>query len=178
MANSPDLNSERFFNDLYDQTMDWMAVGRRAQVQAQFSPQIVRNWTQKLERVNGKAPVSLDLTRAVILEDIDVSLALVLGRFPRRWADQEPNWGLQYGVQTKGLMPHDQEPIDWLKFCVDPYAARGTGDFYVYPAESRELWSGSLIDNMRRLGPIDSINLFNECIDSIRYAARLVAFHS
>lgn len=177
--NSPDLTPERFFNELYDQTVAWMTVNRNAQEKARFSPQIVRNWAQKLvQGNNGRAPVSLDLTRAVILEDIDVSLALVLGRFPRRWADQESNWGLQYGVQTKGLMPHDREPIDWLKFCVDPYAYRGTGDFYVYPAESQELWSGSLIDNMRRLGPIDSINLFNECIDSIRYAARLVAFHS
>lgn len=175
---SPDLTPERFFNNLYDQTVGWMTVDRRAQVQAQFSPQIVRNWTQKLERDTGRAPVSLDLTRAVILEDIDVSLALVLGRFPRRWANQEPNWGLQYGVQPKGLMPYDQEPTDWLRFCVDPYAYRGTGDFYVYPAESQELWSGSLIDNMHRLGPIDSIDLFNQCMDSIRYAAKVVAFHS
>lgn len=175
---SPDLTPEKFFNEIYDQTLGWMRVRRQATLKAEFSPQTVRNWTQKLARGQGRTPFSLDLTRAVILEDIDISLALVLGRFPRRWADTPPSCGLQYGIQPKGLMPYDREPTDWLKFCVDPYAYRGTGDFYVYPEGSRELWSGSLIDNMRRLGPIDSTNLLDECINSIQYAAKLVAFHS
>ncbi len=174
---SPDLSPEQFFTEVYDQTLLWMTGHRRAQTLAQFDHQIVRKWTKKLTHEDGvKIPVNLDLKKAVILEDSVVILAMALGRFPRRWAE-EINWGLQFGVKERGMLSPNQKPIDWLRCCVDPYIYPGTGDFYVYPTGSQDLWNGSLINNRHRLGTISPMSM-NECIRSIQEAARIVVAFS
>lgn len=171
---SPDLTPERFFNEVFNQIQRQIMSSDEARFKAQFSPQIVRGWAYKLGRPGQQAVhVSLDLKRVAILESDDICLALVMGRFPRRLANDEPNWGLQYGAIRSAMLPHYLEPMGQLRCCIDPYSGHG-GDFYVYPADSRELWGETLMDNKRSLGIID-LGLMNNCIKSIQHAIRIVA---
>lgn len=80
MANSPDLNPERFFKDLYDKTREWLMVSRGASEVASFAPQVVRRWSFSDSYSRDQSRLPLDLQKGNLLHERPLTTDIFLSR--------------------------------------------------------------------------------------------------
>lgn len=134
MANSPDLTPERFFNDLYDQTCEWLMVNRQAELVAEFSPHVVRNWSFSDSFPRNRSRLSLDLQKGDLLHERPLTTALLLSRAKRSTDQQEdPTLSFQFGFLPTTILHNTTNRLEQARMILDRNSTWPYGEIYQHP---------------------------------------------
>lgn len=134
MANSPDLNPERFFNDLYDQTCEWLMVNRGASAVNTFAPLVIRGWSFSDSYSRDRSRLSLDFLKGNLLHERPLTTALFLSR-AKRSPDQEeePTLSFQFGFLPRIILHNTSDPLEQARMILDRNSTWPYGEIYQHP---------------------------------------------